>query len=239
MHQHLLIFALFASLLGSTLRAGAAEINLLTSNDLAAFRTPAGEWKTVRDVTLDPQNAQRLVAQAGTGSILNGDKGRTPDLWTRAEFGDIEAHIEFVVPAHSNSGIYFMGRYELQVYDSFGVAKDKYPGIECGGIYPRWINNKNVEGHSPNVNASRAPGEWQTFDVVFRAPKFDASGKKVANAMFVKVIHNGKLVHENVELTGPTRGGSPNDEKPTGPLRFQGDHGPVAYRNLLIRSLAQ
>jgi len=130
-----------------------------------------------------------------------------------------------------------MGRYEVQVYDSFGVEKDKYPGIECGGIYPRWINEKNVEGHSPRVNASKPPGQWQTFDLTFRAPRFDASGKKIANAKFVKVRHNGKVIHENVELNGVTRGAISETEAATGPLRLQGDHGPVAYRNIKIKPL--
>jgi hypothetical protein len=87
------------------------------------------------------------------------------------------------------------------------------------------------------VNASLPPGQWQTFDVVFRAPRFDASGKKTRSARFVKVAHNGKLIHENVEVTGPTRAATYNDEKPTGPLMLQGDHGPVAYRNVRVRPL--
>ncbi|MEK7676891.1 MAG: family 16 glycoside hydrolase [Verrucomicrobiota bacterium] len=71
---------------------------------------------------------------------------------------------------------------------------------------------------------------------MFRAPRFDASGKKVENARFVKVTHNGRVIHENVELTGPTRAATyENDEKPTGPLMLQGDHGPVAYRNLQLK----
>jgi hypothetical protein len=130
-----------------------------------------------------------------------------------------------------------MGRYEVQVYDSFGVVKDQYPGIECGGIYGRWVNQQNVGGHSPRVNASKPPGEWQSFDVTFRGPRFDASGKKIANAQFVKVLHNGQVAHENVGVTGPTRAALYSDEKPTGPLLLQGDHGPVAYRNLTVRSL--
>src|SRR3990172_5826650 len=146
--------------------------------------------------------------------------------------------VEFKVPKGSNSGVYFMGRYEVQVYDSFGVVKDHYPGIECGGIYPRWINNQNVNGHSPRVNASLAPGQWQTFDVVFRAPRFDATGKKTGNGKFVKVVHNGKLIHENVELTGPTRAALDDQEKPASPLMLQGDHGPVAYRSVRVRALA-
>ena len=86
------------------------------------------------------------------------------------------------------------------------------------------------------MNASLAPGKWQSFDIVFRAPRFDESGKKTANAVFEKVIHNGVVVHENAELTGPTRGGY-GKEKPVGPLRLQGDHGPVAYRNIYIEEL--
>jgi hypothetical protein len=159
------------------------------------------------------------------------------ELITEPEFGDVELHVEFCVPRHSNSGVYLMGRYEIQVYDSFGVEQDKYPGIECGGIYPRWVSEKNVEGHSPRVNASKPPGQWQTFDISFRAPRFDSSGKKTANARFVKVVHNGKVIHENVELTGPTRATLWEDEKPTGPIRFQGDHGPVSYRNLRVKAV--
>jgi len=133
------------------------------------------------------------------------------------------------------------GRYEIQVYDSFG-KKGAYPGIECGGIYQRWDRSRGkgkegFEGHSPRVNASRPPGMWQTFDVVFRAPRFDASGKKIANARFVKVVHNGQVVHENVALSGPTRGAAFRDEKPTGPLMFQGNHGPVAYRHIRVLPL--
>jgi hypothetical protein len=186
---------------------------------------------------LDPIDPKAFITQVGTGVAVNSKDGKTVDLVTEAEFGDIEAHIEFCVAKRSNSGIYLMGRYEVQIYDSFGVEKDQYPGIECGGIYPRWINEKNVEGHSPLVNASKPAGEWQSFDITFRAPRFDAAGKKIANARLVKVVHNGKVIHENVELTGPTRGPMWEDEKPTGPLRLQGDHGPVAYRNIRIKAL--
>ena len=195
---------------------------------------PAKGWQEVGGVTLDKQDAKKLTTDPGTG-ILYSPSGRTEYLFTKEKYGDVEVHAEFIIPAHSNSGLYLMGSYEVQVYDSFGVAKDHYPGIECGGIYPEWINNANVRGHSPLVNASKLPGEWQTFDVTFRAPRFDAAGKKTENARFLKVVHNGKLVQENVEVFGPTRGGFP--EKATGPLRIQGDHGPVAYRNIQVKQL--
>ena len=134
---------------------------------------------------------------------MNGPKGRTVNLISQFEHGDVEAHIEFIVPKSSNSGVYFQARYEIQILDSWGVREPKYS--DCGGVYQRWINGKGYGGNAPRVNASRRPGEWQTFEVVFRAPRFDASGKKVENARFVKVVHNGQVIHENVDLPGPTR----------------------------------
>ncbi|MBI5385343.1 MAG: DUF1080 domain-containing protein [Verrucomicrobia bacterium] len=224
-----------AAVLASVWLAGAAEPVTLTGKDLQGWRQ-TGEWMIAKAVALDPLDAKKLALTPGAGLYVNGAKGRTINLLTEAEFGDVEAHVEFCLPKQSNSGVYFMGRYEVQLYDSFGVAKDKYPGIECGGLYPRWTQARGeFEGHSPRVNASRPPGAWQSFDVVFRAPRFDAAGKKTANAKFVKVVHNGQVIHENVELTGPTRAACFEDEKPAGPIMLQGDHGPVAYRNLRFK----
>jgi hypothetical protein len=131
--------------------------------------------------------------------------------------------------------VYFQGLYEIQVFDSYG--KDKVTFSDCGGIYARWISDQNVGGEPPRVNASKAPGVWQSFDAIFKAPRFDAAGKKIADAKFVKVWHNGVLVHENADLPGPTRASLPGPEAPTGPLMLQGDHGPVAYRNIWITPL--
>ncbi|MHC4595093.1 MAG: family 16 glycoside hydrolase [Planctomycetota bacterium] len=208
----------------------------LISDDFSAWRGNTGQWEIVGDVVMNPTDEKLLSSKPGTGVIVNGPSGRTSHLFSKVEFGDIKTHIEFMVPKESNSGVYFMGRYEVQVFDSW-KKESAYPGIECGGIYQRWDNNrepKGYEGHSPRVNASRAPGRWQVFDVVFRAPRFDGKGRKIANARFEKVIHNGVVVHADVELTGPTRASTYNDETPVGPLMLQGDHGPVAYRNIRI-----
>jgi len=220
---------------------GGAWKNLLAGPGMAGWKEPTGEWQMVGKAVQDPADEKKLAVEAGAGVIFNGPKGRTRNLFTAEAFGDIVAHIEFLVPNDSNSGVYFMGRYEIQVFDSYG-KKGAYPGIECGGIYERWDpwrgqGKEGFEGHSPRVNASSPPGQWQTFDVVFRAPRFDASGNKIANAKFVKVVHNGRLVHEDVDLSGPTRAAAFGDEKPTGPLMFQGDHGPVAYRNIMVKPL--
>ncbi len=219
-----------------TTRAG--ETTQLTGNDLSMWRGNTGDWAVYGQVVVAPDNEKLLVGKPGTGVMLNGPTGRTVNLVSKPEFGDVEAHIEFMLPKGSNSGVYFMGRYEVQIYDSYGVEKDAYPGIECGGIYERWDDNRQpqgYEGYSPRVNASKAPGQWQSFDVIFRAPRFDASGKKLANARMEKVMHNGVLVHEDLEVTGPTRAAMFSDEKPAGPLMLQGDHGPIAYRNIRIK----
>ncbi len=208
----------------------------LTGDDLSAWRDNTGQWSAVRDATLAPDNEKLLVAEPGAGALVNGPTGKTANLFSKQEFGDVRAHVEFMVSKDSNSGVYFMGRYEVQVFDSW-QKNSEYPGIECGGIYERWDENrdpKGFEGHSPRVNASKPPGQWQTFDIVFRGPRFDKSGRKVANARFEKVVYNGTLVHSDIELTGPTRAAAYDDEKPLGPLMLQGDHGPVAYRNLWV-----
>ena len=128
-----------------------------------------------------------------------------------------------------------MGHYEIQILDSWGETQLKY--CTCGGIYARYIDGKDIGGKPPRVNASRPPGEWQSYDVIFRAPKFDDDGKKICNAVFEQVTWNGIVVHENVELEGPTRASISGPERPQGPLMLQGDHGPVAYRDIRIREI--
>ncbi len=211
-----------------------ADIVSLIGEDLSSWRD-TGQWRLAGQVFMDPTNPKKLLWKPGTGVIVNGPEGRTIDLLSRREFGDVRAHVEFMVPKGSNSGVYFMGRYEVQILDSWGVARPKFS--DCGGIYQRWDQNRQphgFEGHPPRMNASLPPGTWQSYDVIFRAPRFDADGNKIANARFEKVIHNGIVVHENVEVTGPTRAATYKDEKPKGPLMLQGDHGPVAYRNIWI-----
>jgi hypothetical protein len=224
-------------LFSATSAFGAEQEQTLFGSDLSGWRSPMGTWQTASGVSLDPAHPDQFLIAPGNGLIVNGPKAPTVDLISVSEFGDIELHVEFCIAKHSNSGVYFMGRYEIQIYDSFGVEKDEYPGIECGGVYPRWINDRGVNGHSPRLNASKPAGEWQSLDITFRAPRFDATGKKIENATFLKVVHNGKVIHENIELTGPTRAAHWDDEKPLGPLLLQGDHGPVAYRNLRLKTL--
>lgn len=211
-------------------------LTLFNGKNLSGWRKPAGEWLVAQSVSLNETNQKSFSLQQGAGILVNGPKGQTANLLSELEHGDVEAHIEFVVPKNSNSGVYFMGRYEIQVLDSWGVKEPKYS--DCGGVYGSCSEPKpDFKGRPPSVNASKPPGDWQSFDIVFRAPRFDGSGKKIENARFVKVTHNGRVVHENVEVPRPTCAARWLDEKPSGPLMLQGDHGPVAYRNVWLRQI--
>lgn len=220
--------------------AHAEEISLFNGTDLSAWKEPLGTWSVVAGVSLDPAKPKAFIAEPGSGVMLNTLAGKTTDITSTVEHGDAQIHVEFNVPKDSNSGIYIQGRYEIQVFDSFG--KDPIAVHDCGALYERWDpkrgkGNEGYEGHTPTVNASKAPGEWQSFDITFRSARFDAEGKKIENAKFIKVLHNGKIIHENAEMTGPTRGAKFKEDGPTGPLYIQGNHGPVAYRNFTLTPL--
>jgi hypothetical protein len=212
---------------------------LLGEKSLDAWKKPSPDWIVAGDVTLDPDNAKLLKAKPGLGVFVNGPKGRLPDLLSKQDFGDIELHIEFCIPKGSNSGVKFHGLYEIQIYDSWGVKKLK--GTDCGGIYPKAELKPKYryldDGIPPRTNACKPPGEWQTLDAIFLAPRFDASGKKVANARLVKVVLNGEVIHENVELLHPTGHNYTKAEMASGPLLLQADHGPVAFRNVRVRAV--
>lgn len=210
----------------------------LSGNNFAAWQENRGGWIQAGEARLNPDDPQCLATSLGTGVFVNGATGRTRHLVSQQKWGDMRLFIEFMVPENSNSGVYFMGRYEIQIRDSYQKASH-YASNECGGIYQRWDENrapKGFEGFSPQIDAARPAGQWQWFDAVFRAPRFNESGTKISNACFEKIYHNGYLIHENVEITGPTRASLHDDEQATGPLMLQGDHGPVAYRTIRITS---
>lgn len=179
---------------------------------------------------ISADNPKHLATQGGKDAMINLCKhhGESLDFYSKEKFGDCRIELEVMVPLKSNSGIYVMGEYEIQVLDSHdaekGLDKKMGPG-DMGAIYG---------ASPPPINASKAPGQWQKYVIEFQAPRFDAAGKKVANAQFLSVMLNGRILHRNLEMNGPTPGGVSGKEAPTGPLMFQGNHGPVAYRNITI-----
>ncbi len=196
------------------------------------------EWFTTTAVFYDRLlNPKSLTAHGGPGDrMINGLRGRTTDLVTDQKFGDMELYLEFMLAKSSNSGIYVHSLYECQIFDSFG-SEQPMTSSDGGAIYHRWINEQGVGGSAPRVNASLAPGRWQSYQIWFQAPRFDASGKKTANAKFLRVLYNGIVVQENVEIDGPTRAHMEIPEAAENSLMIQGDHGPVAVRNIYWRPL--
>ncbi len=171
------------------------------------------------------------------GAMVVPPKG-TPGggaIYTRDEFGDCQLHVEWSAPTQiqgesqgrGNSGVFLFGRYEVQVLDSY--QNPTYPDGQASAIYGQF---------PPLVNAMRKPGEWQTYDILFRAPRFD--GDKLISPAVVTVLHNGVAVHHAVELLGPMSFRALpkyTPHGPKGPISFQ-DHGnPVRYRNVWVREL--
>jgi len=155
--------------------------------------------------------------------MVNPSKG--PNIASSMVHGDAIISLEVMCAEGSNSGIYLQGRYEIQVFDSYGIPDAKLEATQMGAIYGRL---------GPRVNAAKPPGEWNRFEINFSAPRFDAEGNKTQNAKILEVVLNGVTVQEYYELEQPTAGGLGNDEVAYGPLYLQGDHGPVAYRNLKL-----
>jgi len=210
---------------------------LLAGDKLDAFKGKTDGWVFAESVKLDEKNPKKLAFTPGMGIVLNGEKGSARDLVTNDSYGDVEIHVEFLIAKGSNSGVKFHAQYEIQILDSFG--KKKLTGDDCGGIYPRAELLPKYhyldEGVPPKVNACKPAGEWQTLDAIFLAPRFDGDGKKTVNARIVKATLNGQLIHEDQDLLTPTGHAWHNKEIAKGPLLFQGDHGPVAFRNLKVR----
>jgi Domain of Unknown Function (DUF1080) len=211
-------------------------------------------WVVCDQARLDPADPTRLLPIGKGGSadsvLLCGEDGRGSDIMTEQTFGDYELHIEFTVPKGSNSGVYNRGLFEIQVFDSFG--KHKLGWHDCGALYERAF---------PRDNFAKPPGDWQSYDITLKGKKLTMlwNGRSVyrdhdvrygetdrdaferlnqenaskPEALRVKLRdENGRYVGYFGE--GGTRSGLDGPDRP-GPILLQGDHGPVAYRNIMIR----
>lgn len=203
----------------------------------------ANHWIVAGDATIDPANPKNLIAQPGTGVLISTLTGKVQEqnLLTTRRYGPIRVHVEFLIPQDANAGVKLAGLYEIQLRDTYG--NHLLTGNDCGGIYPRAEAQPHYhtldEGVAPKVNAAKPFGQWQTLDITFHPPRFSAAGQKNADAWFDNVVLNGQLVHEKIEVQWPT-GAAWRLEKEIacGPLYLQGDHGPVAYRNVRIQAIS-
>lgn len=192
----------------------------LSLANLTGFQPASANWKLASNASAERSRPLGLTGEPGTGVLINSPaRGAAGHLSTSWEHGDLDLSFDVMLPKGSSSGVFLMGRYEVQLSDSWGV---RVPTIADLGA---------VDGLAPRQNASRAPGLWQHVDLAFRAPKF-VGQRKVANARFVTVMVNSVVVHENVEVSSPTRTAPLQGESANGPLVFEGDRGPVAVRNI-------
>jgi len=196
--------------------------------DLKNWKLQKGKGKdlwTVGVAEVSPDDPKMLIAKKGIGEMINLAKhhGDSLDIYTNEKYGSCRLELEVMVPKESNSGIYVMGEYEVQVLDSWGVEKLSF--ADMGAIYG---------AAPPPINATKKPGEWQKYLIDFLAPVFDEEGNKITNARFIRIVLNDKVLHRELVIPQQTPAGVDGKEKPLGPLKFQGNHGPVAYRNIII-----
>jgi hypothetical protein len=245
--------AVLALLVGAAMTAGAQVSTKWPQHSLDRPQPPVVNPGPFTAPAPPPSDAIVLFDGRSLANWRSADSAKGPARWkvvdgyaevaagtgaieTKQAFGDVQLHIEWRAPTpakgegqeRGNSGVFLMGRYELQVLDSY--QNKTYPDGQAGAIYGQF---------PPLVNASRPPGDWQTYDVIFHRPRFDAAGAATSPARFT-VLYNGVLVQDNVELSGPTANKSrPPYEKHADalPLMLQ-DHGdPVRFRNIWVRKL--
>ena len=203
---------------GTETKAPSDAIVLFDGTDLS-------NWESVKG------GSAPWINTDGTLTVSSG----TGDIRTRQKFGDVQLHIEWRTPAkvegdgqgRGNSGVFFHEIYEVQVLDSYDNVT--YSNGQAGSIYKQYI---------PLVNASRGPGEWQTYDIIFESPVFAEDGDVVRPAV-VTVLHNGVLIQNRVELTGhtPYIGLPAYSPHGKGSIKLQ-DHGnPTSFRNIWVREL--
>ena len=238
-----LLTLLFAGLCLSppVTQAGSGTVDLLAGDGLEGFQ-PVPRWHRVERAVAVPDRTELTTKGSRGGILVNGltKDISIPYLMTRESFGDVRVELEFMIPQGSNAGVYLMGRYEVQILDSFG--KEKVGSGDLGGIYgsrnmskpqgKRW-----VPGSRPLTNAAKAPGRWQKMEIIFRAPRFDGTGKKTEDAVFERVTINGQLVQEDSVCTYPTMSHPLPGEVALGPIAVQGDHGPIAIRRFTATPL--
>lgn len=189
------------------------------------------EWIMERDGS-DPD----WILKDGYMEVPPRGSGVGGYIRTKREFGDVQLHIEFATPeevesnsqGRGNSGVFLLDGYEIQILDSYD--NDTYPDGQASAVY----------GYKPPlVNASKPPGEWQTFDIIFEAPKWDAEGNLLKRAR-ATVFHNGVLTHHYQDFLGPTghrRVADYNQVRETGPIKLQDHNNPTRFRNIWVREL--
>ena len=224
----------------------------LASHGRVMAAAEPGTTRGIIDINHPEQPADAVQLVGATGHELIPEEAKTPTKWvfkdgvltassewdslvTKEAYRDFRMHVEFNVnevkgatdpEKDGNSGIYIQQRYELQILNSFGVADTDYKTSYCGSIY---------QFKKPDRLANKKAGEWQSYDIVFRAARFEGD-KKTGNAR-ITAYQNGQLIHDDVDIPHKTGAGQKEGPEPR-PVKLQGHHNPVRFRNVWIQKLA-
>jgi len=216
-------------------------VALLTSASqaipLVEIFKPDKGWTLAGGVSVNGEGVLEVTGNNEDSIITNAlnPKG-APYLETAASYGDCSVEMEFMIPKGSNSGVYLMGRYEVQILDSHGKKDVSFSDL--GGIYQLWDDNAKPQGSggtAPSANAAKPDGEWQTLSIRFRAPRLDESGAFIEKPVFLSVNVNGTEVQKNTPVDGPTRANPRNGAAAKDGIFIQGDHGPIAIRKFEVK----
>lgn len=208
--------------------AQSAGYSPFNKTDLAGWKTEGDAnknfWKATHATITKDSNGALVLSDTGEKYLVNTAIGN--NLYTEKKFGDCNIKLEFLPAQGTNSGVFLMGEYELQIE----TVEPESPPLDTdhGAI---------VQLAAPKVNASKPLGQWQSYDITFQAPRYDDKGKKIQNAKIIKIILNGKVVQENLEIPESSLGCLSCDEPATGPLMLQGLEGTIAFRNIVITEL--
>ena len=222
------------ALIGHNLPSGAGEkvTTPFNGKDLTGWKLRGdpkkSEWQIGHAVISELNPSELIMVPDGKGPTQMVDLKRSMDIYTEEKFGDCLIEVELMIPKGSNSGIYVMGEYEVQVLDSYG-NKTYFDG-QCASLYKQ---------SPPMANVCKKPSEWQTYDIVFETPRFGDDGK-LTKPGIVTVIHNGVVVQNHFELQGGTyydRPASYERHPLKQPIRLQNHGNPVKYRNIWLREL--
>ena len=202
--------------------------------DISKLERPADAVQLVGDTRYDlvPEESSPTKWVFSDGVLTASSDWDS--VLTKDSYQDFRMHVEFNVnsvenstdpESNGNSGVYIQGRYEVQILNSFGVSAEDYKASYCGSIYRQKM---------PNQFVSKKAGEWQTYDIAFRAARF-VDGKKTENAR-ITIYQNGVMIHDDYSITGKTGAGKKEGPEPA-PIKLQGHHNPVRFRNVWVQKL--
>ena len=206
---------------------------VLDLDNLDAFQTAqAGDWKIANGIYMSRRESEKIQPGDGKGILYsNTVPGKSTHITTKLTHADMDIELDFMISKGAQPAIWLQSKYKISLKDSWRL--EALMAADCGGIA---VSSNQDSAGVPSINASKAPGLWQHLYVSFKAARFDAAGNKTADAIFEKVILNGKLIQEHLTMPSLSKGSFVPDEKGNAPLAFSNEGGAVAFKNIRYKA---